>query len=520
MWPVPQPILTGPVLKNISSNWALNVLQILIFMILARFTLNVLGQETFGIWEAVIAAAGPLQLMILGVPMATVRAISRAIGRDDERGAKEALGQSLTLTLMLAGAALTAGGFMWWGFEDRLLESQRWSLDGAAILDTRTALAIVLINLAAGFCLRLPYAVFEAFHDFVPRNLIMGAGMLLRLGLTIAALTWDTSLRTLALVQVAVAVFEFTAALMVSRKRHKGMHFRPSALSMNQARKLLSFGIFAFLLNMGALLAFKVDALVVAAHMLPKDVAVYGMANKVFDPLINLLLAIGMVVMPAAAAMRARDEENELRDLLFKWSKVAVFIVLTLGSYLLVFGPEFLDWWLGDEYDPAAGPLLQVLMASFLLFLPVRGVALPILLGSGNPRGPALGLLAMGIGNLALSLILVRTHGIWGVALGTAIPNVIFSLIFIAGARKTLQVRPLEWTAYSLGRVGLGLLPGLGLLLLVKMGPGASGFWPLFTVGLAFVAAQTLAALFYVWRGDPHVDPLRMLRDRRRRDGT
>jgi O-antigen/teichoic acid export membrane protein len=244
------------------------------------------------------------------------------------------------------------------------------------------------------------------------------------------------------------------------------------------------------------------------------------MANKVFDPLINLLLAIGMVVMPAAAAMRARDEENELRDLLFKWSKVAVFIVLTLGSYLLVFGPEFLDWWLGDEYDPAAGPLLQVLMASFLLFLPVRGVALPILLGSGNPRGPALGLLAMGIGNLALSLILVRTHGIWGVALGTAIPNVIFSLIFIAGARKTLQVRPLEWTAYSLGRVGPGLLPGLGLLLLVKLGPGASGFWPLFTVGLAFVATQTLAALFFVWRGDPHVDPLRMLRDRRRRDGT
>jgi O-antigen/teichoic acid export membrane protein len=504
------------VLKNISSNWALNALQILVFMALTRFTLDVLGQETFGIWEAVIAVAGPLQLMILGVPMATVRAISRALGRGDDREAQEALGQSLTLTLILAGGALAAGGLLWWGFEDRLLDSQRWALDSNAILDTRTALAIVLINLAVGFCLRLPYAVFEAFHDFIPRNLIMGAGMLLRLGLTVGALTWDTSLRTLALVQALVAVAEFSAALVVLRKRHGSVRFRPAALSLGQAKKLLSFGVFAFLLNMGALLAFKVDALVVANHMLPTDVAVYGMANKIFDPLINLLLAIGMVVMPAAATMRARNQESELKDLLFKWSKVAVFIVLTLGSYLLVFGPEFLAWWLGDEYDPAAGPLLQVLMASFLLFLPVRGVALPILLGSGNPRGPAIGLLAMGLGNLVLSLILVRSHGILGVALGTAIPNVIFSLFFIASAGKTFNVRPAEWTTYALGRVGLGLLPGLALLLLIKFGPGANGFWPLVAVGLAFVALQSSLALFFVWRGDPHVDPLQVLRDRRR----
>lgn len=504
-----------PVLKNISSNWALSVLQILVFMVLTPFTLNVLGKETFGVWEAVVAASGPLQLMILGVPMATVRAISRALGKDDALGAEKALGESLTLTLLLAGLALLAGGALWWSFEGQLLGSTRWNLDGAAILDTRIALAIILINLAAGFCLRLPYAVFEAFNDFVPRNLIMGAGMLLRLGLTIGALTWDTSLRTLAWVQVAVAVAEFGTALLVSRMRHKGIRFCPHRLSMAQGKSLLSFGIFAFLLNMGALLAFKVDALVVAANMQPGDVAVYGMANKVFDPLINLLLAIGMVVMPAAAAMSARKESGALRDLLFKWSKVATFMVLTLGSYLLVFGPEFLDWWLGDEYDPAAGPLLQVLMGSFLFFLPVRGVALPILLGAGNPKGPAVGLLVMGLANLALSLVLVRSHGVLGVALGTAIPNVIFSIWFVMGAPKTLGVHALEWGSYSLGRVALGLLPGLALLLVVKLGPGANGFWPLVAVGLAFVAIQCLGALFFVWRGDPLMDPLQILRDRK-----
>ena len=48
-------------LKSVSSNWALNALQILVFMALARFTLTALGQGTFGVWETIVAAAGPLQ---------------------------------------------------------------------------------------------------------------------------------------------------------------------------------------------------------------------------------------------------------------------------------------------------------------------------------------------------------------------------------------------------------------------------------------------------------------------------
>ena len=34
----------------------------------------------------------------------------------------------------------------------------------------------------------------------------------------------------------------------------------------------------------------------------PEAAAVYGIGNKIFDPFINILLAIGMVLMPLAAA--------------------------------------------------------------------------------------------------------------------------------------------------------------------------------------------------------------------------
>jgi len=70
------PRVPSSVLKNIGSNWALNVVQILVFMVLTTFVVNTI-EDAFGVWEAIVAAAGPLQLLILGVPMATVRGISR-----------------------------------------------------------------------------------------------------------------------------------------------------------------------------------------------------------------------------------------------------------------------------------------------------------------------------------------------------------------------------------------------------------------------------------------------------------
>lgn len=501
-------------LKSVSSNWALNALQILVFMALARFTLTALGQGTFGVWETIVAAAGPLQLLVLGVPMGTVRRMSEALGRGDADGANRALGQSVSLTLCMAATALAVGVGIWAGFQEALLQGEGWSLSPAEVLDGRSALAVYLANLAAGFCLRLPYTALEAHQDFITKNQVMGAGMLLRLGATVGALSWRPDLLTLAWVHVLVAAFEFVAALAVTRRRHPSVRFRAGRLVWTEVRALLGFSLFAFLMNMGALFAFQLDALVIGAHMAPEDVATYGMANKIFDPLVNLLLAIGMVVMPAAATLRVQGREGELVGLLHHWSKVAAFLVTTLGGYLLVFGPEFLAWWLGPEYDPAAGRLLQVLMASFLLFLPVRGVALPILLGAGNPRGPGLGLMAMGLGNLVLSLALVREHGLLGVALGTAIPNALFALAFVARTARALHTRAGAWLGHALGRVTIGWLPGLALLVAVKLGPGAEGFWPLVAVGLAYSATQLAVGVLFIWRGDAQLDPLARWRAR------
>ncbi len=494
-------------LRSVSSNWTLNAIQIAVFMVLTRFTLNTLGTDAYGIWEVIVSAAAPLQLLALGLPMATVRAVSASIDGDDEDAASRAAGTAFTMTLLLGGIAIAIGGIFYGVFSTRLVESEHWAgLTPERAQDARLAIAVILANVSAGFALALPYALFDAHHDFVARNLLKAAGLLAKLIATVVLLSWRADLVVLAFVQVGVAVLEFFLAFAVSRVRHPRVRLRPRPIEWDQARGLLSFSVFAFLLNMGALLAFRIDALVIGFHDQPAAVAIYGMGNKIFDPFINILLAIGMVLMPMAAAARVRGDVLVVRDQFLKWSKIAGLLVFLIGGYLMVLGPSFLAWWLGDEYDDAAGGLLRILMVSFFFFLPIRGVALPVLMGLGKAKGPGIGLLTMGVINLVLSLALIGPYGIVGVALGTAIPNVLFAVAFGRTACLELEIRPLHWANYAFARPAAVMVVSAGVLLVASLLLPIEGFVPLFVAGLAYTGLFGVLAARHAFLDDRYID--------------
>jgi len=493
-------------LKNIGSNWALSAVQILVFMVLSPFVVDTLGEQVNGVWVSIVALTGFLQLLILGVPMASVRYIAEHVAKGDTKRANEAVSTCLAICLVMGAVALAIGAVLYPVFDAKYLSSSDWKLTPETIRDARIAFGVVVLTVTLGFAARLPYGIFDAHHDFLVRNLVMGGGFILKLGLTVLLLSMKASLVYLATVQVVVMVAEFCTAIALVRRRHAGVRLSLAGFDRSLVGGILSFSIFAMLLNVGSKLAFQADALVIGQFMAPDRITVYDIGFKVFDPMTNLVLAVGMVVMPMATALRARGEARQLAGILFKWTKIALTLVLMIGAYLLVLGPEFLDWWFAERDTQESGRLLQILLVSFLFFLPVRGVALPILMGLGKPRRPALALLLMGIVNVLISLALIKPYGLVGVALGTAIPNVMFAIFVLTVACAELDVRPAELLGYAAGRLVPAALLASTVLVFMKFGLHVAGFTQLFVAGVVFVCAYGALLVFWVYRGDPHVD--------------
>ncbi len=471
---------------------------------LTPFILGHLGADSNGVWVTIVSMTGFLSLFVMGVPMSTVKHIAEHIARGDTEKANRAIGTSAGISFGLAGIALLASGPLYIIFERGLLESERWaSLSGETLEQARYAWWIVTAQVCSGFVMRLPLAIFDAHRDFITRNCLLAGALILRVALVIGLLSSQPTISALALCPLGVLIFEWAGAMLLIRWRHKEIRFSIRSFDRSMLREIIGFSIFATLVNVGTMLAFRTDAMIIGAFGDAADVTNFDIGNKFFEPLVAAMIAVASVVLPTSTRMAAQGRREELSGVFMKWSKVCISIALLVGTYLLVLGPRFLAIWIGPSYEAVPGEVLRVLMVSFLFYLPIRGVALPILLGLGEARRPALGLLSMGLFNIGLSIYLIRDYGIVGVAYGTAVPNVLYAAWILRETCRELNVSVSAWCSHTLGKtLPAATLPAAALFIILELRP-PQDFTELILAGALSSGVFALLWIAFVYRGDP-----------------
>jgi O-antigen/teichoic acid export membrane protein len=271
-------------------------------------------------------------------------------------------------------------------------------------------------------------------------------------------------------------------------------------------RQVFSFSMFVLLLNAGARLSFETDALVIGAMLTVGLIPYFVVANNLIVYLMDFVIAIAAVVSPVTTKLATQQRFDELRRMFLMWSKVALSLTLLAGVFLIVFGPRFLAWWIDPSFEEPAGHVLQILMAASFAFLPIRGVAVPVLMGLGKPKIPAIASVVAGLLNLGLSVALARPLGLAGVALGTAIPNVLFSGLVLAVACRELDIRVVDYLRYVVPRAAMGTVPVVALLVWFKVVMQVQSFTGLVAAGGAMIVVYGLTWVLFVYHRDPYVD--------------
>lgn len=486
-------------LKSVGSGWAVTLATVIALYLLTPFTLNKLGTAGYGTWLLITAMNGYLGLLVLGVPMASVRYLTQHVATGDTAKLNETISSCAGLYLLLGLIAFVVGMGLFLLFS-------LYDIPARLHGDARIAFAVMVLFVALGFIALLPDGILAAHCDFIPRNVLRLATLLLRVGLTVGLLTVSASLTLLALAQVACLAFDFMLCWLLIRRRYPAIRLRLSGFDWGMVRKIFSFSMYVLILNAGARLAFETDSLVIGAFMDVAAIPHFTIANSLILYLMEFVVTIAAVVMPTATRLQTQGKRDELREVFLKWSKIALSFTIMVGLYLLVLGPRFIAWWVGPEFERSAGDVLQVLMISYLIFLPVRGVALPILMGLGKPKIPTIGFLVAGLVNLALSILLVGPFGLAGVALGTAIPNVLFAAFVLFQTCRELETPVGDYLRYVVPRALLGAIPILGLLLWFKHTFDMRTLGGLGAAGIAMLVLFGLSWAVFVYRNDRYVD--------------
>ena len=486
-------------LRNIGSNWVLILVTVAATYVLTPFILDTLGQEGYGTWTLITAFTGYIGLLALGVPMASVRYLAQHVAEGDVKRMNATIGSCAGLYLAIGATSILVGGILMGLFA-------AYEIPGPLEREAQLAFALMVVHVSAGFIGLLPEGILFSHHAFVPRNVIRISGVLLRLGLTYLFLRLSASLVLLALVQVLCLAFDFGITWLIVRRQYPQTRISLADFDFAVVRRIFSFSVYVLLLNAGARLVFETDALVIGAMLGVGAIPFYVVANSFAVYLMDFVIAIAAVVSPMATKLRTEQRSADLVEMFLKWSKVALSLTLMAGLFLIVFGSRFIGWWIDPSFEEPSGRVLQILMVSSFLFLPVRGVAVPVLMGLGKPKIPAVASLGAGVLNLVMSLILVVPFGLAGVAVGTAIPNMIFAVVVLAVTCRELGITVADYVRYVVPRALMGALPPLVLLLWFRMRLQVETLAGMAAAGAAMVLVFAVIWVFYVYRRDPYVD--------------
>jgi O-antigen/teichoic acid export membrane protein len=169
--------------------------------------------------------------------------------------------------------------------------------------------------------------------------------------------------------------------------------------------------------------------MVVGAFVSAAAVTFYSIGNTLCRYTLQFVVAMTTTFIPAASKLDAEGHTAGLRSLYYSGTRATMAVSLPVVITLIVRGGSFIGLWMGPQYARSSGTVLAILAAALMISLQNTTMG-AIAFGVEKHQTQAKYAIGEGVANLALSIVLARKFGIYGVAIGTLVPNLVVNLFF------------------------------------------------------------------------------------------
>jgi len=409
-------------LKNVASSWAGLATSVAVGFFLSPFILHRLGDDAFGLWILVFSVTGYYGLFDFGIRSSLVRYVAKfkATGEVDE------LSRLFNTSLLSYGCvglfllALTTMGSL---YVDRIFHIPAGLRADAPIL-----FLIVGSALALGFPLGIAGGILEGLQRFYVINATQIVFTLVRAVLIVLALWHGLGLKTVTLITAALPLF--ASAVNFVLVRHI-LHLPYGLRYVNRAtfRQVADYGSVTFMIILAARLRFKTDAVIIGSFLSASAITYFSIGARLVDYAGEVVSGLAQIFTPMSSHFHAAGDESRLRQILLAGNRACALTMFPICTVLIVVGKSVIEAWVGARYVSSYQVLLILLLPSTLYY--AQATSTRILFGMSRHRTLAIVVLAEGIANVILSIILIRPLGIVGDAIGTAIPLACTALFFL-----------------------------------------------------------------------------------------
>lgn len=466
------------ILLNTLSSYARDIVDTLIFLVLIPFIISTLGTESFGLWSLIWAFLSFFDLADMGFGTSVVKYVADAKGRDDL-----ALQQKIICTLF--GVYVGLGLLLLAGVGVSLLFFNQ-AFDIPA--HQQAAARAVLLILGVRSALYLPLGMFRGVligcqKQSVANGYKILANVLYFVGVWLA-LRRVPDIRVLAVLTMLMGILPFMAMMIHARRTVPGLSLHPRHFDRRIVREVSSFSFYFTLIQISGLIATRVDAIIIKAFLPLEMVAIYAIAMRLTEKANQFCSHLTKALTPVVAELRGAGEEQNIRAVWYRGSKLTVAFATPLLVGLAVLAEPLVRAWTGPGFELSV-PALWWLVAATSVNI-IHSNTANILSMGGQQKYLAVSLLGGQVLNFVLSVLLIRWLGITGVAMATFLASLPTQIGLIQTRASRLQGRS-HWDFYR-QTVLPSVLPALVIVVLFYV---VQRVWPL--TNLVEVAALEAA---------------------------
>ena len=426
---------SGKISKNIILSFVIKGLSIPVSLILVPMTINFVNPIQYGVWLTLSSIIGWMSFFDIGLGNGLRNKIAHSLALNQESEIKKYVSTTYAaltgISLILFICVYIASGYINWG--------KTLNIPASLSDEIKPVIRIIAACFCFQFIFQLINTIFVSTHQPSKASFISFLGQLLIL-ISLYFVTQNQnhgSLNTLVyilaglpvLVMLVASIFFYASSLKSFSPSFKFIH-------RTYIKGLLNIGGKFFIIQIGAMILFQTDNIIISRILGPESVTVFNVGYKLFYV---LYMVFSVIITPYWSAFTDAYAKHD-----FAWIKQSLrkmkmlWLLLSIISVLVfVISQPIYKFWVGNKV--IVPMMLSLSMAIYIISYVWQTLHVYFLNGVGKITLQLYLVVFSAIINIPLSIYLAKSFGLPGVISANTIVFIIMGIIFSRQTSKILN---------------------------------------------------------------------------------
>jgi len=420
--------------KNVVFSLLVKGASIPITLILVPMTINYINPVQYGIWLTISSIIGWMNFFDIGMGLGLRNKLAHSLALNEHDNINKYISTTYAVLSIISFSFFIVFYIVSYSFDwNKIL-----NIPSSLTYNIRPVVLIVLVCFCVQFVIQILNTLLNATHQPSRSSLIAFIGQLATL-IFIYFLTRYGSGNLFTLVGILAGVpiiIMFVSGLYLFNTSLNGFAPKLKNVDFTFAKNLINTGGAFFFIQLGVLVLFQTDNIIITRILGPKEVTTFNVSYKFFSLLIMFFIIIITPYWSAFTDAYAKKDYSWIRFSIRKLRQVWLTLSAVAVILFFVSGPVYKIWIGNAVVIPVS---LSLAMAMYVIAFMWQTLHVYLLNGVGKIRLQLILFTASSLVNIPLAVLLGKKFGIAGVISANTLLFIVMGIFFSIQCEKIMS---------------------------------------------------------------------------------